>query len=40
MPSKESQLTEFKLNWWDEYLKIICAFANTDGGKLISPYFI
>ncbi|HON84262.1 MAG TPA: ATP-binding protein, partial [Caldisericia bacterium] len=32
---KESQTIEFKLSWRDEYLKIICAFANTDGGKLI-----
>lgn len=32
---KESQATEFKLSWRDEYLKWICAFANTDGGKLI-----
>ncbi|NLI55904.1 transcriptional regulator [bacterium] len=32
---KESQTIEFKLSWRDEYLKIICAFANTDGGRLI-----
>ena len=31
----ESQTTEFKPSWRDEYLKVICAFANTDGGKLI-----
>ncbi|MFN3873397.1 MAG: ATP-binding protein [Ignavibacterium sp.] len=31
----ESQTTEFKLSWRDEYLKWICAFANTDGGRLI-----
>lgn len=31
----ESQTTEFKCDWRDEYLRIICAFANTDGGKLI-----
>ncbi len=30
----ESQTTEFKPNWRDEYLKSISAFANTDGGKL------
>ncbi len=35
MRDKESQTTEFKLNWRDEYLKVICAFANTDGGELI-----
>jgi len=32
---KESQSTEFKPSWRDEYLKIICAFANTEGGNLI-----
>jgi len=31
----ESQTTEYKSSWRDEYLKIICAFANTDGGELI-----
>lgn len=31
---KESQRTEFKLNWRDEYLKHLCAFANSQGGKL------
>jgi len=31
----ESQTTEYKLFWRDEYLKIICAFANTEGGELI-----
>ena len=30
----ESQNIEFKQTWKDEYLKTICAFANTDGGKL------
>ena len=33
--SVESQNMEFKSNWRDEYLKVICAFANADGGKLI-----
>jgi len=32
---KESQTTEYKSSWRDEYLKIICAFANTEGGDLI-----
>jgi len=32
--NKESQTIEFKLNWRDEYLKIICAFANTEGGQI------
>lgn len=31
----ESQTIEFKPSWQDEYLKWICAFANTDGGRLI-----
>ncbi|MBC8389431.1 MAG: putative DNA binding domain-containing protein [Actinobacteria bacterium] len=31
----ESQTTEFKPSWRDENLKVICAFANTDGGKLV-----
>ena len=35
MKNRESQTTEFKPNWRDEYLKVICAFANTDGGELI-----
>ncbi len=35
MQTKESQTTEFKSSWRDEYFKWICAFANTDGGKLI-----
>ena len=30
----ESQTVEFKQIWRDEYLKTICAFANTDGGEL------
>lgn len=31
---KESQNTEFKINWRDEYLKQLCAFANSHGGSL------
>ena len=31
----ESQAIEYKLFWRDEYLKIICAFANTEGGELV-----
>ncbi|MGS2765146.1 ATP-binding protein [Sinomicrobium sp. M5D2P9] len=30
----ESQNTEYKLTWRDEYLKWICGFANANGGKL------
>ena len=30
----ESQTIEFKQIWKDEYLKTICAFANTSGGNL------
>lgn len=33
--NRESQNIEFKTTWRDEYLKVICAFANTEGGKLI-----
>ena len=31
---KESQNTEFKQSWRDEYLKWICGFANAQGGAL------
>ena len=31
---KETQTVEFKQTWKDEYLKTICAFANSDGGSL------
>lgn len=31
----ECQTLEFKENWQDEYLKVVCAFANTNGGELI-----
>lgn len=31
----ESQNIELKSTWRDEYLKVISAFANTEGGKLI-----
>ena len=30
----ENQNVEFKSTWRDEYLKWICAFANTEGGIL------
>ena len=30
----ESQTTEFKRIWQDDYLKTICAFANAQGGSL------
>ena len=32
--TKESQTVEFKQIWKDDYLKTICAFANSDGGVL------
>ena len=32
---KENELVEFKIDWRDEYMKTLCAFANTDGGRLI-----
>ncbi len=34
MTFQESQTVEFKEEWRDEYLKTVCAFANTDGGVL------
>ncbi len=30
----ESQITEWKLNWSDKYLKWLCGFANAQGGVL------
>ena len=35
MNNSESQTIEFKSTWNDEYLKVISAFANSNGGKLI-----
>ncbi|MBI5099200.1 MAG: ATP-binding protein [Nitrospirae bacterium] len=35
LKSVESQNMEFKSNWRDEYLKVIYAFANADGGRLV-----
>ena len=32
--SKESQNTEWKSSWQDEYLKWICGFANAQGGRI------
>ncbi len=34
MMKRESETIEFKESWRDEYLRWICAFANTQGGKL------
>ena len=34
MALQETQTVEFKEEWWDEHLKTVCAFANTDGGVL------
>jgi ATP-dependent DNA helicase RecG len=34
MKIQESQTVEFKESWKDDYLKTVCAFANTDGGVL------
>jgi len=31
----EHQHIEWKESWRDEYLKWVCAFANTQGGKLV-----
>jgi len=35
MKKTETQNIEFKPNWRDEYIKVLSAFANTDGGTLI-----
>ncbi len=32
MHLKESQTTEFKRTWRDDYLRVISAFANADDG--------
>ncbi|MBC7381956.1 MAG: ATP-binding protein [Bacteroidia bacterium] len=34
MTAFETHNVEFKESWRDEYLKTICAFANTRGGEL------
>lgn len=34
MKKSEGQNTEFKESWRDEFLKTLCAFANTQGGVL------
>ncbi len=34
MKLQENQNIEFKSTWDDEYLKWICGFANSQGGKL------
>ena len=34
MKEIESHSVEFKRHWRDEYLKILCAFANSNGGVL------
>lgn len=31
-PHIESQKTKFKRTWRDDYLRVITAFANADGG--------
>ena len=35
---KESQRTEFKRHWKDDWLKWISAFANAEGGVLMIGY--
>lgn len=35
---KESQRTEFKRHWKDDWLKWIGAFANAEGGVLMIGY--
>jgi len=31
----EDQTTEWKEAWRDEFLKLLCGFANTEGGTLL-----
>lgn len=31
---KENKTIEFKKNWQDDYLKVVAAFANSDGGEI------
>src|SRR5574344_1210331 len=31
---QENQNTEWKKSWRDEYFKLICGFANAQGGKI------
>jgi len=35
MTKSEQQNVEFKSSWHDDYLKWICGFANTQGGKIL-----
>ena len=32
---KENQNVEWKESWRDEYIKVICSFANAQGGLLL-----
>lgn len=32
---KENQQIEWKESWRDEFLKSVCAFANSDGGVVV-----
>ena len=34
MPKRESQKTEYKSSWQDEYFEWICGYANAKGGEL------
>ena len=34
MRKLENQNIEYKQSWHDDYLKWICGFANSDGGKI------
>lgn len=36
--TKESQNTEWKQSWHDDYLKWICGFANAQGGERMMRY--
>ena len=34
-PMQESQHTEWKESWRDDYLRWVCGFANAEGGTLV-----
>ena len=38
MNNKENQYIEFKLNWKEDFLKNVCAFANSEGGVLNNDF--
>ena len=33
--TKESQNTEWKASWLEDYLKWVCDYANAEGGRIL-----